>query len=83
MSYPSVLIALDSILIAAPEATIIDELRQFLLDELLDLGYGLLETLLVLTGHMEIEWRVLHNQLSLYPRMMARLTVAVAKLLTG
>lgn len=42
MSYPSVFIALNLILIATSETTIINELRQFLFNELLNFRNGLL-----------------------------------------
>lgn len=59
LHYPAVLVSLDRLLFAAAEAPLVHELGQLLLHQLLNLGDGLLETVLARAGDVKVERRIL------------------------
>jgi len=58
-TYPTEFVPLDLLLVAASEPTLVDELGELLLHELVDLGHGLVEALLARAGDVEVQWRIL------------------------
>lgn len=62
MSYPPEFITLNLvILVTTTQATVIDQLWKVLLDELLDLGYGLFQASLASACNVEVKRRVLRQ----------------------
>lgn len=90
-SYPAELVSLDLVLllITATQATVVDELWKFLVDELVDFGHRLLQPFLVPTSHVEVEGGVLtlvspvSGTARQAPLGIVALTEAVARLLLG
>ncbi len=61
VTYSAEFVALNRVLLAPTESTLIHELRELLLHQLSDLGHSLFESLLGSAGDVKVERRVLIN----------------------
>jgi hypothetical protein len=59
VSYTSVFVTFHLLRLASTESALIDQIREFLLHEVVDQGHGLIEAVFVRTRHMEIQRGVL------------------------